>query len=512
MTSFICQLSEMDWLVSREIGVYGNREGSEKEGEVVYFKTSKKGDQIIQSIIEDLVGMRKGNNVFFHVIKTKKGESSIHGVYKIREEPFYNSNKKFWESNPQLVYPYRFCFEPHPEHIELCKYDANIKVSELYRAIERRQIRSILTLEREARGAAHAVKTITDEDAMEIIKMLYKNFRYSIEKPIQFKPTKMGMKPLRNRIKRIGAIEFAIKALLTYQIANKNPELIQYLPACRNGECDCLIESFIGQTMRRPTDILCMKSEGSKREVTILEGKTDTAKMDDLIQSLKYQEMFKLRNSDRSNLQYKISICLLAQRFQKNLIKYTSIRNIVLPWEEVILLKYTPTQDGTDAKFSLQQSTKPSIASTFTTYPEIKTHQVESQIISNPNNIYQILGRKTPSKITIEIESIKKDVIVLQKYYSTKEKKTLLGHILINLIPRKVVLEDLVEVMNKICNEANKFQGDFMAVEPVIIAENYDTTTKFFIDKYNEYEVCARRQPISVYILPKDNEIKISLE
>lgn len=505
----------MDWLVSREIGVYGNREGSEKNGEIVYFKTpkksdqqinfkiSKKGDQIIQSIIEDLIGMRKGNIVFFHVIKTKEEESSIHGIYRVREEPFYNDDKKIWESNPQLVYPYRFCFEPYPEHTELCKYDASIRVSELYRSIENRKIRSILTLESEARGAAHAVKTITDEDATEITKLFYKNFQYHNEKPIDFKPMKMKMSPLRNHIKKIGNIEFAIKALVTYQIANKNPELIQYIPACRNGQCDCLIESFIGQTMRRPTDILCIKSEDSKRDVTIIEGKTAVATMDDLIQSLRYQEIFKLRNSDRRNLQYEISIFLLAQRFHKDLINYIPIRNIVLPLEEVILLKYTPRQDGTDAKFSLQQSINQSIDSTLTTYSEIKTYQPELQILSNPNNIYSITGRKIPSKIKIDVESSTKDVIVLQKYYNIREQKILLGHILINLIPRKVVIDDIVGVMNKIYTEANKFQGDFMAVEPIIVAESYDVTTKFFINKYNEYEVRARRQPIAAYIFPK---------
>ena len=319
----------------------------------------------------------------------------------------------------------------------------------------------------------------------------------------------MEMDPLRNHIKRIGTIEFAIKALVTYQIANKNPELIQYIPACRKGNYDCLIESFIGQTMRRPTDILCINSEGSTRKVTILEGKTDIGKMDDLIQALKYQEMFKLRNSDRSNLQYKTSICILAQRFQKNLIAYTAIRNLVLPWEEIILLKYTPTRKGTDADFFLQQPLKPAISSTSTNYPKIKTQQIESQITANPNKLYTILDRKTPTKITIEFEAIKKDFIILQKYY-TKEKKIKLGHILINLIPRKAILEDLVELMNKIRKEADKFQGDFMTIEPIIIAENYDAPTKFFISNYNEYEVQSRRQFISTYILSKENAIKKS--
>ena len=154
--AFICQISEKDWLVSREIGVYGNREGSEREGKIRYFDS---GSPTIQSIIEDLIGMRKGDLIFFHVIERAEEESSLHGVYRVREEPFYNNKVRLWKSNPKLIYPYRFCFEPHPEHIELCKYDANIPVSEFYMSIESRDVRSIFTLEREVRGAAHAVKT-----------------------------------------------------------------------------------------------------------------------------------------------------------------------------------------------------------------------------------------------------------------------------------------------------------------------------------------------------------------
>lgn len=502
MTSFICQISEIDWRISRKIGVYGNREGSERNGKVVYFTETKKGDQTIQSIIEDLIGMRKGDIVFFHVIRAEEGESSIHGVYRVSEEPFYDDTVKIWESSPYLAYPYRFCFEPHPEHAELFRYDASILVSEFYRSIEKRRIRSVLTLEREVRGAAHAVKTITNEDAEEIVKLLYKNFHSRrLEEPVDFKPTQMPMKPLRAHIRRVGEIEFAIKALVAYELGKRNSDLIQYIPACRTAEYDFLIESFIGQTMRRPTDILCIKRGDSERVVTILEGKTVRADMDDLIQSLKYQEMFRLRNIDRGSLTYMMSICLLAQRFHKELVNYVSIRNIVLPWEKIILLKYSPTQDGKNATFSLQTLVKPSIISMPKTYPEIKTHQLLSQISSNPNNVYFILGKKIPPKTNIELKSSEKNVTVLQKYYRHKEHKILLGHILIYLVRRKWVLEDFVELMNEIRKEANKFQGDFMTVEPVIVAENYDFSTKFFIEKYNKYESRARRQPIFAYVL-----------
>lgn len=504
MGSFICQISEIDWLVSRKIGVYGNREGSEREGKIVIFTNMKKGDQIIQSIIEDLIGMRKGDIVFFHVINTAERESSIHGVYRVSEEPFYNDKTELWKSSPYLVYPYRFCFEPHPQHTELCKYDASILVSEFYRSIENRDIRSILTLEREVRGAAHAVKTITSEDAEEIVKLLYKNFSSRhLEKPIDFKPKKMRMEPLRNHIRRVGEIEFAIKALVSYELGKRNPNLIQHIPACRSADYDFLIESFIGQTMRRPTDILCISSRDSEKVVTILEGKTARADMDDLIQSLKYQELFKLRNIDRGSLTYKMSICLLAQRFHRELVNYTSIRNDVIRWEEVILLKYSPTQNGKNATFTTEMLAKPSILAMPKTYPKIETHQLLSKISSNPSGLYPILGKKIPPKTIIELRSSKENVSILQKYYRYNGQKILLGHILIYLIRKKCVLEDFIDFMNKTHEEANKFQGDFMAVDPVVVAENYDNLTKFFIEKYNKYESRARHQPISAYTFSK---------
>jgi hypothetical protein len=505
MGAFICQISDVDWFVSREIGVYGNREGSGKHGKVTLFKNSKRGDQTVQSIIEDLIGMKKGDIIFFHVLRKGK-ESSLNGVYRCSEEPFYNE-KKIWESAPSpLVYPYRFCFEPHPDHVELCKHDAYMLVSEFYRAIENRDIRSILTLEREVRGAAHAVKTISSEDSAEIVRLLYKNacthFHLRLtEEPVDFKPTKMHMEPLRTHIRRIGEIEFAIKALVAYKLGRGSPDLIQYIPACRNGKYDFLIESFIGQTMRRPTDILCINREDSNRSVTILEGKTNQAGIDDLIQSLRYWELFKLRNIDKGSLTYKMSVCLLAQRFHKELVNYVAIRNIILSWEKVILLKYTPTHGGKDATFSFLTLLPHSTILMPRTYPKIQIHKLLLQIRSNPNDLYSVLGKKTPPKTVIGLKSSEKDASVLQRYYLHRGQKTLSSHILIYLIREDCTVKNFLKFMNRTHEEVNKLQGDFQAVEPIIIAKDYDDSINFFIKKYNSYETHARRQPISAYVL-----------
>ena len=507
MGTFICQLSETDWLISRKIGVYGNREGSERNGKIVYFADMKKGigEQIIQSIVEDLVGMRKGDTVFFHVLETAGGESSIHGIYSVREEPFYNDDVKLWKSNPYLIYPYRFCFEPHAEHIELCKYDVSILVSEFYKSVENRNIRSVLTLEREVRGAAHAVKNISSDDSEEILKLLYRDFDSRRSKdPVDFKPLHLEGLSLRNHIRRIGEIEFAIKALVAYELGQRESNLVKCIPACRNEEYDFLIESFVGQTARKPTDILCISSGGLEKVVTVVEAKTDLVQMDDLIQSLKYQELFKLRNIDKDSLTYKMSICLLGQRFHQKLINYTSIRNMVLPWEEIILLKYTPTQNGKNATFAPQSLAGRVLPAMPKVYPEINIRHLLSQISSSPNRLYPVLGKKIPPRTDIELKYSKENIHILQKYYSCNRQKLLLGHILIYEIHRTCILEDLSRFISNIYEEANKFQGNFMAIDPIIVAENYDDSVKFFIDQYNTYETRAGRQTISAYMLSKN--------
>lgn len=494
MGAFICQISEVDWQVSRRIGVFGNREGSDRRGEVKYFKS---GSSTVQSIIEDLIGMRKGDLVFFHVIATAQGESTVHGVYRVREEPYYNKKKKLWTSSTDFVYPYRFGFEPHPSHVKLCKYDANILVSEFYTAIENRKIRSVLTLEREERGAAHAVKNITREDAKEITRLLYRDFpTQRLQQPVAFKPSKMHMSPLRNYIERIGEIEFPIKALVAYELGRKNRNLTRYIPACTATEYDFLIETFVGQTTRRPVDILCIGTKGSETLATIIEFKKEDADINCLVQALKYLETFRIRNVDRGSLTYKMSACLVAQKFEEELIRYVSARKLVIAWEEVVLLKYTPTPNAKDATFKTEPLLKPTVLSA-RTYPKVKIDS--SQAHTNPEAFYAAFGKKKAPKTKIEFKSSEKNVTILQKHY-LKKQQIYLSNVLIYELPGKCAIKEFTEFMNRLRIEAESLQGDYMVVEPVLVAEDYDTLIGFFIEQYNKYETRARRQPISAYI------------
>lgn len=103
MGAFICTISESDWETARKMGVYGNRRY--KEG-----TANELRDIQIQSIIRDLISMKEGDFVFFHI----RGKQTIHGVYEVREEPFYEENK-IW-NDPLEIFPFRFLFKPHPKY------------------------------------------------------------------------------------------------------------------------------------------------------------------------------------------------------------------------------------------------------------------------------------------------------------------------------------------------------------------------------------------------------------
>jgi hypothetical protein len=503
LCAFVCQISEKDWFVSREIGVYGNREGSEREGRVIFFAKSSRGEETIQSIIEDLIGMRKGDVVFFHVIARESGESSIHGAYSVMEAPFFNDTTGIWKSSPHFVYPYRFCFGPHPEHAELCEYDASVTLSEFYRLIEARRLRSISTLEREVRGAAHAVKKISLDDAQEITRSLYGAFHLRRQDhPVKFRPVDIEPRqPLSQHIRRVGRIEFAVKAVVAHRLALKDPELTKHIPACRE-EYEFLIETFVGQTARRPTDLFIACNRGGKTTVTILEAKVDLAKIADLSQALKYQEIFRLRNVDRGSVDYEMSTCLLAQRFHQDLISYSFVRNRVLPHEEVILLKYAPTQNGTDAQFMIQEL-ESRVGSMANSYLTITSKEPLLELSSDPDKFYSIFtDKRFPMRTRLESRFHEDNTVILRKCYVNKDERNCLTHILIHDIQGRCDVPSLQKFMGLVKKETNEFQRRFIAVEPILLASDYDDEARMFIQHYNDHETETGRHPISAYIRP----------
>jgi hypothetical protein len=194
-----------------------------------------------------------------------------------------------------------------------------------------------------------------------------------------------------------------------------------------------------------------------------------------------------------------MSVCLLAQYFKEDLVNYVKVRNVIIPWEEAILLRYIPTQNGKDAIFETPTLTEPSILLS-QTFPAIDEKTLLSKMHIEANNAYAMFNKKIPPKITLEFESSELRSHVLRKYYLHDGEKILLGNVLIYLLNKRCTLEAFAEFMNRVNTEANRFGGDFMSVEPVIVAEGYEPLVGFFISKYNENEILARKQPITAFV------------
>jgi hypothetical protein len=265
---------------------------------------------------------------------------------------------------------------------------------------------------------------------------------------------------------------------------------------------DFLIQNYIGQTIRRPVDFVCIGYGSSEKIITIIEAKKDIAELDHLVQLLNYQEVFRIRNVREDRLNYRFSPCLLAKRFQPELIKYCSLRNMFIPWEEIILIAYTPISGGADATFTVQTLPKPS-SPFFATYspPKIKTDI--SQIHSDPQKFYSLLGKRMAPKTGIEVLSLERDVIVLRKYYQANGLKSTptLGYVLIYTVAGKCEVGKFIEFMRCLYEKVKDYKEKFMAIEPILIAEDYDKLVTLFIEQYNKHETQAMRQPISYYIL-----------
>jgi len=344
MGSFICSISERDWEIARIKGIYGNKIGNiRNDGKYREFSASTK-----YSIIRDLVGMKKEDRVFFHVI-TQAGPSRVHGMYSVRAIPFYDSTR-IWD-DPDEIFPYRFLFEPHPRYKYLCIQDANIEVVDFYELIEQRIIWSLATLENERNIEARSVRKIEHEsETNEILRILHRDYRHrKVETYVQFSPVSIPIDfmPLKNCLHDIGRYENSIKALLMYKIGQNDPSLSNIMGPVS----DFMNEVFIAQTTRKSIDILCIKKLADcARKYIICEVKTDKCHSDSLRQVLYYMDLF--RRKDLVDIHNdEIIGCLIGQRFSNDIIDFSKKRNSHGINGSIFLAEYKPIENGQDAEF-----------------------------------------------------------------------------------------------------------------------------------------------------------------
>ena len=329
MGAYICTISERDWGLARQLGMYGNRFYKTENGKAL--KDTQK-----LSIIRDIISVKEGDIIFFHI----RGRKTIHGVYRARSYAFWDDTR-IWD-DPHDVFPCRFLFEPHPNHEKLCLYDAHISVHSLYELIDQGEIKSLVTLEFEQNIEARAVRRIFMEDAKKIIRLLYRDFKGGEKVDFDlYNPS--NMEPLKDKVYRVGDLENAIKAVISWKLAYRDSEIVKLLEL--GEQYDFVNEFFVAPTTRKNIDLFCESSD----KYIIIEVKKDICNRDALEQALYYADLVDQR--PWSNKSFKKLVVLVGKRFDedvKDKIKYINKINNT----KVKLLKYVPINNGTWARLN----------------------------------------------------------------------------------------------------------------------------------------------------------------
>lgn len=319
--AYICTISAWDWYTARSKGVYGNRYDYKDNGLPL-------SDSNKLSIIRDMISIREGDIIFFHI----KGEKKIRGIFQARSNAFFDTNP-IW-NNPYDNFPVRFLFASKSDLFLHYNADAEIKVESLYEIIDQNMIESLVTLENEQNIEARAVKRIFLTDAMRIIRLLYRDLNYHVYTNLKFQPY-FPRNPidLRNKIDHVGRYENAIKSIISWMLANKDKSLLEPLDLCSN--FDFVNEFIIAPTTRKAIDFLIKTSE----KFIIIEVKNNRCDLNTLKQVLYYSDLIDQRPWSRKREKI---VVLVGQRFSRELIDKTDKINRFMRHVQIKLIKYEP--------------------------------------------------------------------------------------------------------------------------------------------------------------------------
>lgn len=486
MGAFICQISERDWLVSRELGIYGNRINKPESHEEL-----RNQDRL--SVIRDLIGIKEGDLVFFHVVRSAE-QSTIRGVYEARSKAFFDSTK-IWDDSYD-TFPHRFLFKPHEEFKDLCLSDSYINVSEFYAKIEQKKIWSQATLENERNIEKRAVRKISNEDAEEIVKLLLRDFSAESKQKYRVRLIEMSKvaKDLRLCIDSIGNIENAIKALLMYELREKT----KFVENVFGDVADFMNEVFVAQTTRKLFDILVINNKLKGRNYFIIEAKTDQFKPDNLSQLLSYIDLF--RQKELFNIKNDNIIgCILSKGIHDDVINFVSLYNQLGIFDKVIMLTYNPKDSGRDAEFKIKDNLERASFELLSKAPvfnlDIKgTEVTEKNILSLP--IFRTLPNITRS-IFNKIEE--KNIFVLQEDQLKKDGlKEKFSYLYLQVFKERLDWVKFKVFMQGLKDFVDNFgESDYMETCPIIIALGFETRVLSFINFYNTYQ---RRKAIKLFI------------
>ena len=482
--AFICQISDTDWELSRIEGIYGNRKNKPDSSGPL-----RKQDQL--SIIRDLISVRPGDLIFFHVIGKEFGISALHGPYTPRSNPYYDDTQ-VWSNNEES-FPFRFLFKPFPDYEPLCDIDMSIRVSDLYQAIETGGIWSLATLENERNIERRAVRKISLSDAYTILNIFLREYRPggTSADPINLMPVPNNLTPMRTQITDVGRYENAVKALFMDKLAERHVSLTGLF----HNYVDYMNEVFVAPTTRKLIDILVISTmNGDCYHYYIVEAKNGKFGLGELRQLLLYIDLFRQRPIVRTNRD-KVFACALASTFDSSTVTFRNLHNMISPYDSIILIQYESANQARDALFSelpIGTVALPQIAA-ITPLPwgtsspmEDISNNVSSGLPCYPNNKYIVRSIKTqpsPNSFIIKEDSTLTNstisicyAFVWDKVFSASDFHTFLN----------ILYQDVAPMVSY----------NFRAINPVIISRGYEPITLNYIASCNALSV---RRPVSVF-------------
>lgn len=481
MSAFICQISGTDWEKSKKIGLYGNREKKPD-----YSKDLRIIDKM--SIVRDLIAIKPGDIVFFHIVRTDEGESRIHGIYQAESQAFYDQ-KKVWD-NKKETFPFRFCFKPHVEFLNFTNRDSYIFVSDLYKKIESRDIWSIATLENERNMERRAVRKISIEDAQEIIKLIVKHprFKESSEIQYEFDTAPLDLIPLEKKIVKIETIENSIKAFLLSELKNNS----NFIHTLFGNVIDYMNETFLAQTTRKLFDLLVISSDNNKgKDFYIVEAKVSNYTKNNLSQLLNYIDLFRLK-SIFDNTKDRVIGYALAQNYSDSLIELVATLKYFQIFENIDLLKYIPANKKDNTIIEKVQATKLSI------------NKELVLINSIPNNFDEL---NLYSGARFKIQQVKdNDLKIVQIFFkeSFKQNYTLLKEYIV-FNKETISCDDLKNIFQSLNQYVfNKKNNDYSECSLFL---KFDKIEKPAYQMIEEYNILLKRPNILLSQMDKEQNI-----
>ena len=481
--AFVCQVSDTDWSISRVRGIYGNRKNKPDSTTPLRLQ-----DQL--SVIRDLIAVRPGDLIFFHVIGKEFGISGLHGPYTPSSDPYFD-NSPIWK-NQKEVFPFRFLFKPYPGYEAICDADMSVRVSDIYQAIEALQIWSLATLENERNIERRAVRKISFTDAQTILNIFLREFRVSsqIASVSVPSPVPANIIPMRTQVSNVGRYENAVKALLMDKLADSHPSLTALFP----NYVDFMNETFVAPTTRKLMDILVISTinEGNYHYY-IVEAKNSNFKLGELRQLMLYIDLFRQRAVFHPGKD-KISACALAAKFAPDTENFRNMHNTLSPYDPVILIEYKTTNQAKDAVFAeLPVATSPPQNPSISPIPWGTLSPIKD-IIANVTSGLPCCPNNGYFSRNISKQPTNNSFIIEEKNKLTSQTISLCYAFIWDKVFSISTFHSFLKILYEEVAPLTSY--NFRAINPVIISSGYEPLTLNYIATYNDLSV---RRPILVY-------------